>query len=188
VAVALLLALIAVAVLRARRRALVVPPSVAERDLPDPLIRLPWRQALLAALAVGVVCGFVFALRAGAVLLPLTVLALRVGVSVRRLTAAAIAGIALLVPIYLVFQPKDRGGFNFGYAVDLLGAHWIAVGIVCCIAAASLLTTRGLRAAAPPSDLLGPDHAVPRDQLAQDRDAHDERQPRPVARLDAQDP
>jgi formate hydrogenlyase subunit 3/multisubunit Na+/H+ antiporter MnhD subunit len=133
---------------------------------------------------VAAVGGFVFALRAGLVLFFLTLLALRRGIDARRLLALALAAIALLPVIYLVFEPKDRGGFAFTYATDLLGAHWVAVFAVACIAvAAGLMTWRWRR-----SGLDGADHAVPRDQLAQQRDADEEREPRPVARLDAQDP
>jgi hypothetical protein len=155
----------------------VAPPA------PDPLIRLEWRQALIAAFAVAAVGGFVFALRAGAVLFVLTLIATRRGINARRLVALALAAVALLPAIYLVFQPRDRGGFNFSYATDLLGAHWVAVFAVACFAAAAALFAWRLR-----SDLDGADHAVPGDQLAQQRDPRDEREPWPVARLHPKDP
>jgi hypothetical protein len=125
----------------------------------------------------------VFALRAGAVLFFLTLMAVRLGVNARRLLALAFAAVALLPLIYLVFEPKDRGGFAFSYATDLLGAHWVAVFAVACLAAAAALMTWRWRA----SGLDGADDAVPGDELAQERDADEEREPWPVARLDAQD-
>ena len=57
----------------------------------------------------GLAGGFLFALRAGAVLAPLTVLALRAGVSVRRLLLVAAACIGALPLVYLVFPARDRG-------------------------------------------------------------------------------
>ena len=114
---------------------------------PDPLIRLPWRWALAAGIAIALVGGFVFALRAGAVLGPLAVIALRVGVTVRRLLVAAAVLIAALPVVYIVFPARDRGGNQFGYANDLLGAHWIAVLAVLCLLGAGLLLAVRLRRA-----------------------------------------
>jgi hypothetical protein len=113
----------------------------------DPLIRLPWRWALTAGLAIGLAGGFVFALRAGAVLAPLTVLALRAGVSVRRLLIVAATGIGALPLVYIVFPARNRGGNEFGYPDDLLGAHWIAVLVVLCLLGAGLLLAARLRRA-----------------------------------------
>jgi hypothetical protein len=113
----------------------------------DPLIRLPWRYALAAGLALGLAGGFVFALRAGAVLAPLTVLALRAGVSVRRLLTAAAVLLAALPVVYILFPARDRGGNEFSYSDDLLGAHWIAVLAVLCLLGAGLLLAVRLRRA-----------------------------------------
>ena len=57
----------------------------------DAVVRASWRWALLAGAGVGLAAGFFFALRAGAVLAPLTVIALRAGVTVRRLLTVAAA-------------------------------------------------------------------------------------------------
>ncbi|HMJ94930.1 MAG TPA: hypothetical protein VK486_03710, partial [Thermoleophilaceae bacterium] len=113
----------------------------------DPLIRLPWRWALAAGLAVGLAGGFVFALRAGAVIAPLTVLALRAGVGVRRLLTAAAVLLAALPVVYIVFPARDRGGNEFSYPDDLLGAHWIAVLALLCLLGAGLLLAVRLRRA-----------------------------------------
>jgi arabinofuranan 3-O-arabinosyltransferase len=115
----------------------------------DPAVQLPWRLALAAGLAIGLVGGFVFAIRAGVVLGPLAVLALRVGVTVRRLLVAAAVLIAALPVVYLVFPARDRGGNQFGYPDDLLGAHWIAVlAVLCLLGAGVLLAVRLRRASA----------------------------------------
>jgi hypothetical protein len=187
-----LVALMAIALLgrrRERREETAHAPTTAPRALrpapPDPVLRLSWRDAILAGALVAAVAGFTFALRAGAVLGPLTVLALRRGVTTRGLVALAIAAVALLPPVYLIFQPKDPGGYAFTYASDLLGAHWVADFAVACAAAASLILAWRWRRAA--SDLGRSDDAVPGEELARERDAGDEPKARPVAGLDAVD-
>ena len=124
-----------------------VAGPLAAGPAPDPLVRLPWRWALAAGVAVGLAGGFLFALRAGVVLAPLTVLALRAGIGVRRLLAAAAVLLAALPLVYLVFPARDRGGNEFGYPDDLVGAHWIAVLAVLCLLAAGLLLAVRLRRA-----------------------------------------
>jgi hypothetical protein len=89
----------------------------------------------------------VFALRAGAVLGPLTVLFLGAGVSVRRLLAVATGGLALLPVLYIAFPPRDEGGFAPDYALDTLGAHWAAVGVVVALGGAASLWAWRLRVA-----------------------------------------
>jgi arabinofuranan 3-O-arabinosyltransferase len=113
----------------------------------DTLVRLGWGWAIAAGVAAGLAGGLLFAIRAGAVLLPLTVVALRVGVSVKRLLVAAAVCIAALPLIYLVFPARDRGGNDFGYPSDLVGAHWVALLAVLCLLAAGLLLAARLRAA-----------------------------------------
>jgi hypothetical protein len=175
------LALLAVALLgwRRERSRASAPRSLLLAPPPDRTLRLPWRRALPATAAIAAAAAFLLALRAGAVLAPLTFLALTRGITVRRLIGLALAAIALLPVIYLVFQPKNPGGYQFDYANDLLGAHWVAAFAVVCIAAASVLMALELRRA---------DDAVPGDQLAEHRDPDEERESRPVARLDAVDP
>ena len=152
-AVAAMLAFMLVAVLRRRSGSdtRVRPPSKspqapADADA-DPLVRLPWRFALAAGLAIALAGGFLFALRAGAVLGPLAVLALRAGVSVRRLLLVAASCIAALPLIYLVFPARDRGGNEFGYPNDLVGAHWVALLAVLCLLSAGVLLAGRLRRA-----------------------------------------
>jgi hypothetical protein len=158
-----------------------IPPAISNPQSAirnDPL-RLTTRQALKWSLAIGAAGALLFAIRAGVVLAPLAFVALTRGITSRRLITLAMAAIALLPLIYLVFQPKNPGGYSFVYASDLLGAHWVATFAVACVAAASVLTLLDLRRA---------DHAVPGDELAQHRDPGDEGEARPVARLDPVDP
>jgi len=146
VAVAVMLAFLVLSLLR--HGALREAPArggLAEAPARDPLLRLPWSWALAAAVAAGLAGGFVFALRAGAVLAPLTVLALRAGIGVRRLLTTAAVLIAALPLVYLVFPARDRGGNEFGYPDDLIGAHWLAVLAVICLLGAGLLLAVRLR-------------------------------------------
>ena len=74
-------------------------------------------------------------------------LALRAGVSVRRLLIVAATCIGALPLVYIVFPARDRGGNEFSYPDDLLGAHWIAVLAVLCLLGAGLLLAVRLRRA-----------------------------------------
>jgi Ni,Fe-hydrogenase I cytochrome b subunit len=46
-----------------------------------------------------------------------------------------------------VFSARDRGGNEFDYPNDLLGAHWVALLAVLCLLAAGLLLAARLRRA-----------------------------------------
>ena len=149
-----LVGILAAALLRRRRRT----PQRAEAPEgflaglgPDPVRRLPLRRALPLALAIGVVGGALFSLRMGAVMLPLSLVLMLVGVNVRRLALLAAAGLALLPLIYLLFPAEDEGGYNFGFAEYYTRAHYIAVLALCCFAAAAWLAARRVRAALRPS-------------------------------------
>ena len=67
----------------------------------------------------------------------LTVLALRAGERPPA-AGAATAAIAPLPVIYLVFPARNRGGNEFGYPNDLVGAHWVALAAVLSLLAAGL--------------------------------------------------
>jgi hypothetical protein len=44
-----------------------------------------------------------------------------------------------VVPVlYLVEAPRDQGGFNFSYSVDLIAAHWVAVGAIVLLGLAAV--------------------------------------------------
>ncbi len=121
------LALLALLVLRRPRRRVCEP---APEPLPalDERLRLPARRALVVGLAAAAVFGFVFALRAGVVAGPAVALILWRGTSARRLFLGAGVLLALVVPLlYALFPGDDRGGYDTRYAVEHLGAHWVAV-------------------------------------------------------------
>ncbi|HUZ84508.1 MAG TPA: alpha-(1-_3)-arabinofuranosyltransferase family protein, partial [Gaiellales bacterium] len=127
---------------------------------PDRYWRLDPAHALAIGAAAGLVFAFLFALRAGAVLGPLTALILWSGVPVAWLLAAAGALLVIAVPaLYLLFPGIDQGGYDFGYASQHLGAHWLTVGafallalvLIADVAAISRATDRrpGARARGP---------------------------------------
>jgi hypothetical protein len=108
--------------------------------------RWPLRAATGAGLLAGVVLGFVFAIRAGVVIAPLVALALWRGVGARPLAATAGGLLAIVVPVlYLIDKPRDHGGFNSNYAVDLIAAHWVGVAAVVCLLAALAQTLAAAR-------------------------------------------
>jgi arabinofuranan 3-O-arabinosyltransferase len=124
------LALIGLLVLRRPRRR---EEWVRERDIEpdDRPWRLPARRALLAGAGAAVLFGFVFALRAGLVIGPVTALILWRGASPRTLIATAGGLLTVAVPaIYILFPATDRGGYGPAYPVERLGAHWVTVGAV----------------------------------------------------------
>jgi arabinofuranan 3-O-arabinosyltransferase len=130
-ALAILVALAVLLFRRPRRTGAPAPPAPPELPVDDAPWRLPLRRAIAAGLVAGVVLGFAFALRAGIVIAPAVALLLSRGVTPRTLIAAAGALLTIVVPaIYLIFQPRRFGGYNPGYAVELIGAHWVAVGAV----------------------------------------------------------
>jgi hypothetical protein len=108
-------------------------PEAATDPLPldDRTWRLPLARALLAGGAAAVVFGFVFALRAGVVIGPVTALVLWRGINPRQMITIAGALLAIAVPaIYLIFPATDRGGYGPAYPVERLGAHWVTVAAV----------------------------------------------------------
>jgi arabinofuranan 3-O-arabinosyltransferase len=122
--------LVAILLLRRppRRRSAAPPPSLFVDDRPAPW---PVRAAAVAGLGAGVVLGFTFAIRAGVVIAPAVALILWRGWSPRALILAAGALLVIVVPVlYLLFPGQDRGGYDTEYAVEHLGAHWVAVAAV----------------------------------------------------------
>ena len=139
------LALLALLALKRRPRAEPAQPPLVGRDAPRPW---PLRRALAAGVAAAVVLGCIFALRSGLVLGPLVALVLWRGVSARVLALAAGGLLGLVVPlIYLLFPPADLGGWNNGYAQELLGAHWVAAAALTLLAIALVRVVRAERAA-----------------------------------------
>jgi hypothetical protein len=130
------LALLALLVLRRPRAG-----AASLAPLPDaPARAWPVRRALVAGVAAGLVLGFVFALRAGAVLAPLTFLVLWRGVSARALALLAGGVLLVVVPILHLAVGLPGEGYDTNYAVQRIAEHWVAVGAVCALAGALWLT------------------------------------------------
>jgi membrane protease YdiL (CAAX protease family) len=98
-------------------------------------MRLPVAAAI--SLAVTIPLALLLAKRTGVVIFPLLTLVLWRGIGPRLLTAGAALLLGLVVPImYAVISPRDRGGFNFEYSVELMQAHWVGVGAFVLLIAA----------------------------------------------------
>jgi hypothetical protein len=141
-------ACLAMLALLALRRPRALAASLA--PLPDARVRRwPLGRALAAGVAAGLVLGFVFALRAGAILGPLTFLVLCRGVPARALALAGGAALLLAVPVlHLVVDLPDEG-FQTNYAVARIAEHWVAVGAVCALGAALWRTLSPARGQPP---------------------------------------
>ena len=121
----LLLVFLAAGFLLRRDRAATRPAPDLPEDKPEP-IALP-RAAVLAFVATIPLAGL-FAARSLVVIFPLLTLILWRGVGSRFLTAVAAGILGLAVPLmYAVISPKDRGGYNFEYSIELIWAHWVTV-------------------------------------------------------------
>lgn len=138
--------------LRVRRRSRPLPASVDEPRRPEaeppggsPVIVLPLRSALAWGVGVGVVTGFVFALRFGVVAGPLIVLLLVNGISVRRLVRVAMLGVLVIIALYVVRPATNYGGYSFYFSLHEIVSHWIGAGVLCALLAAAVLQAHELR-------------------------------------------
>ncbi|HEX8204645.1 MAG TPA: alpha-(1-_3)-arabinofuranosyltransferase family protein [Solirubrobacteraceae bacterium] len=140
-----LLACLALVVVAVRSRP--SPPAVNVAPIAEGTsARWPLRRALVAGVAAGLVLGFVFAIRAGIVIAPAVAFVLWRGFTPKRLALAAGALLGAVVPIlYIAIGPRDPGGYNSNYAVELIAAHWVGVAAVVMILLSLLLTVRGAR-------------------------------------------
>ena len=118
------------------------PPPIAVDDR-------RWRQPAARAVAAGVfataVFGFVFALRAGVVAGPVVAFIAWQGLSPRALILSAGVLLAVVVPLlYILFPGTNHGGYDTEYAVEHLGAHWVAVAafVLLVVALARTLAAR----------------------------------------------
>jgi arabinofuranan 3-O-arabinosyltransferase len=136
------------------------PPRLTEADaLPEFLDlsertrRLPFRRALGWALLVTIPLAFIFAWRSAILIAPALTIILWRGIGPRALAATSAALIGVAIPIsYIIAQPNNEGGYNFGYSVDVIYGHWIGVGAVVLLGASGWLTlaaARGRRARGP---------------------------------------
>ncbi len=130
-----LVACLAMLALLVLRRPCAVAASLA--PLPDARVRRwPLGPALGAGVAAALVLGFVFALRAGAVLGPLVFLVLWRGVSARTLALAGGGVLLVVVPVLHLAVGLPGEGFQTNYAVKRIAEHWVVVGAVCALGAA----------------------------------------------------
>jgi hypothetical protein len=105
-------------------------------DPPAPRIALP--RAAAAAFVCTVPIALIFALRTSVVIFPLLTIVLWRGVSTVRLAAASAVLLGVVVPLlYLVIGPTNKGGFNFSYSIELIPAHWVALGAMVLLGVAA---------------------------------------------------
>jgi hypothetical protein len=143
-----LVACLAMLVLLLVRRPRVAAASLAW--LPEVRVRRwPLGPALVAGVAAALVLGFVFALRAGAVLGPLTFLVLWRGVPARTLALAAGGLLLVAVPIAHLAAGLPSEGFQTDYAVKRIAEHWLVVGALWALGAALWRTLSPARGRPP---------------------------------------
>jgi arabinofuranan 3-O-arabinosyltransferase len=114
----------------------------------DPVRRLGWTGAAIAGVLAGALGGFLFAVRAGLVIGPVTFAFLVLGLTVRRLLILTGAGLVAVTVAYLVSPSPNNGGFFFYYSLHYITAHWIALGVVLALGCATALTAWDVRAGA----------------------------------------
>jgi arabinofuranan 3-O-arabinosyltransferase len=141
VACALMLLLLLVGAFRRPTRPAPRPPDPAAPSDRDPAAigERGARRSLPAAAALGLSVAlplaYLFAIRAGAALFVLLTVVLWRGYRTRTLIVAAAALLGLAVPLaYVVSQPRNQGGYGFGYATQTIGAHWLGVAAVVLLA------------------------------------------------------
>jgi arabinofuranan 3-O-arabinosyltransferase len=114
-----------------RRPALASGRILPMRIADPPTTPRPLPQALALALALSVAIGYIFAIRAGVVSVPLLTFVLWRGYGPRTLAIVAAALFAIVIPVtYALTQPRDRYGDSFAYATDLIAAHWMGVTVL----------------------------------------------------------
>jgi hypothetical protein len=101
--------------------------------------------AAAIGLSVGVLTGFMFAIRFGIVAAALTILLLRSGFTIRRLIAIAALAIAAIPVAYIASPAHNFGGFSFDYSLHHIFAHWLGATALCCLIAAGLLQAAAIR-------------------------------------------
>jgi hypothetical protein len=153
------------------------PARVPEPDRLPPLLDLrparpgmPLRRAIPLAVVVAFPLSFIFAWRAGLFIAPALAIVFWRAVGARVLAATSAGLIAIAIPLeYLIAQPNNEGGhgYNFGYSVDVIYAHWIGVLAVILLGLSGWMTltaARGRRAGRPPPPLPGGSDSSPLEQ------------------------
>jgi arabinofuranan 3-O-arabinosyltransferase len=116
----------------------------------DPVRRLGLQGAALAGVLAGVLGGFLFAVRAGLVIGPVTFALLFLGLTVRRLLVLTGLGLVAVTLTYVISPSPNEGGFFFYYPLHFITAHWIALGVVLALGCATVLMAWDVRAGAAP--------------------------------------
>jgi arabinofuranan 3-O-arabinosyltransferase len=148
VAILVLLGLVLAAALRARRERRAAPAATTPAraaPLPDPhAVAFGPVRAGLVALAAAVPLALAFSLRSGPLIAIGIFVILWRGIGARALALAAGALLVVVVPLLYVLRPlHDHHGYNFGYAVDRLGAHDVGVAALLLLALALVRTVAG---------------------------------------------
>jgi arabinofuranan 3-O-arabinosyltransferase len=156
---ALLALFLAATARRMRRDEEELPALLPERRVR----RLPLGVAAVAGLAAAVPLAFIFSIRSGPLIALAIVVILWRGIGPRFLTFTAGALLGIVVPIlYLAVAPKDQGGFDFSFSVELIDAHWVGVGAVVLLGMAGVQTVAaGRRRAQPPPPPVASPPMVP---------------------------
>jgi hypothetical protein len=149
-------------------------PQYVGGGIRDPIVRPGLVLSLTAGVAVALLSGFLFGLRAGAALGPAAAVLLMIGVNARRLLALGALALATIPIIYLVHPAARLNNLSFDFATHYVAAHWAGVAAVWCIAAAALLDARVLRNGGgkpaqeprPSTNSHGPEPAQPIDDRA----------------------
>lgn len=134
---------------RRRRRGARTVAAAPPGAFPEPPAPRPWaaRRALVVGFAFAVVFGLAFGLRAGAVAGPVVAFVLWRGLTDRALARIAGVLLVLAVPVAYVVAAiiDDEGprGYDSGFALARIGAHWIALAGLALLA---LVLWRTLRA------------------------------------------
>ncbi len=147
-----LLVIFALAALARRRRGTEAPDDAPALDAaPEWVFRLapPW--ALAFGVAVGLVGGWFFALRAGVLLAVAAAILAWVGITARRLLWLVIPALALIPLLYVLDPASGSQGF-FHFADDHQAAHWLGVAAVCALGGGCLLDAWGRRRAGARAD------------------------------------
>jgi arabinofuranan 3-O-arabinosyltransferase len=109
---------------RGRERQTAAPSPLAGAAVTG--MALPRAAAIAVALTIPL--ALLFALRTSLFIFPALTFILWRGVGARVLIASAVALLGIAVPIlYAVTSPRNRGGYNFEYSVELIRAHWVGV-------------------------------------------------------------
>ena len=159
------------ALVRRRRPAGVTAPPRPVRG--RPARPMPLGRAAAVAFAATVPLAVLFAARSSLAIFPILTLILWRGVGAAPLTAAAAALLGVVPLIYTIWSPTDRGGYNFEYSSDLLGAHWVTVAALILLMVACWRALPLHPVAQRPGDV--PDHppahidrALGRDEVRED--------------------